>query len=230
MKSNRAYKEENTIILGNTLTIDTDCDASEIKADIKVSEFETLRVWGQVLNCNNQPVQNALVKLVKVVKHCGQVKLEGVAHTITDCNGFYQFDICKKDKHHKFKILVSKAATGEEFVIDNIDGECNSCNEHNPCTKPRKPHYYEDDCYLDCDNSYGHHNGYQKKNNFLDYDVNHNWNKDCYVELEPVCSKCGVEEKRCMCNSCTKCGKNKSKCTCKRKVEYTASNQCGCHI
>lgn len=52
----------------------------------------------------------------------------GVAHGITDCEGFYQFDICGCDETGSFKIVVSKAASGKERVICD-KGECEPCDK-----------------------------------------------------------------------------------------------------
>ncbi len=124
----------NSGISGNSITIKTNKKASEIKADVKVSEYDSLRLWGQIINCENKPVANALVKLVKVVEAEHGTKLHGVAHTISDCNGFYQFEICPQDKNCKFKVIVSKANTGPEFVHQGL-GDCD------PCANPPCPPY-----------------------------------------------------------------------------------------
>ena len=85
-----------------------------------------IRVWGQVSTCEGQPVEDALVKLVKITGKLGKPRVKGVAHTVTDCNGFYQFDICEKEEKAQYKILVSKAAKGKERELCEL-GECPVC-------------------------------------------------------------------------------------------------------
>lgn len=147
-------------VLGNSIDIHVgknDCSA-EIRADVKVNEFESKRIWGQVLNCHNEPVPNSLVKLVRVVCQGNRKYYEGIAHTITDCEGFYQFDVCDNNDNECYKIIINKAITGQELVIDTQGGNCgacicgpngnggyNPCLPYNPIVKPYDPN--ECDCH-----------------------------------------------------------------------------------
>lgn len=109
-----------TVIMGNSLDIHIDpcsCE-SEIRADIKVSHFTAIRLWGQILNALNEPVPNALVKLVKVFYTNNCPEYQGIAHTTSDCEGFYQFDICC-DESAWYKVLVGKSNTGKEIIVSN---------------------------------------------------------------------------------------------------------------
>ena len=103
-------------VVGNSVDFDIDeCD-SEIKADITVGKRETVRVWGQIKDCDGNPVPYAYLKLIRTSGNC----MEGIAHTITDCNGYYQFDICRctdGGNGTSFSILVGKAARGRERTI-----------------------------------------------------------------------------------------------------------------
>ena len=115
------------------IEIDKHTKACEIRADLEVAKRKTIRIWGQIRDCKGKPVKCALIKLVKEVKkHC-KTEYEGVAHTITDCLGFYQFDICapKDHKSIKFRIIVSKQAIGKEIVIKKA--ACDPCDDPCPC-------------------------------------------------------------------------------------------------
>ena len=131
------YKCENSnVVVGNSVDIDMKnkqlgC-SSEIRSDIMVEEFNAKRIWGQVVNCNNMPIANCLVKLVKICCENGRNYYQGIAHTITNCEGFYQFDICADDCAC-YKIIVNKATTGAEAIIDNKRGNCNACSPNNNC-------------------------------------------------------------------------------------------------
>lgn len=107
-----------------------ECDC-EIKADIVVSEAKSVRIWGQVKTCNGQPVANALIKLLEVVNQSGGCEYLGVAHTVTDCKGFYQFDLCSDEIGCCYKILVSKAITGCERSICQ-ESSCTPCEDSRP--------------------------------------------------------------------------------------------------
>ena len=145
------YNTNNSGVLGNSIDIKIEpCNgAAEIRADVKVEEFDTKRIWGQILNCYNKPVGNTLIKLVKVVGDCNNKQYMGIAHTVTDCEGFYQFDVCANECHDVcYKIIVNKAITGPEMVIETGGGNCGACNgnngacggnsSYNPCQMPEQ--------------------------------------------------------------------------------------------
>lgn len=118
---------DQTIVIGNStdININPSVSHSEIRADIKVGEYTAIRLWGQIMNMNNQPVPNALVKLVKIIDVDSCPDYQGIAHTTSDCEGFYQFDICSNENAW-YKILVGKSNTGKEIIIDDANGDC--CN------------------------------------------------------------------------------------------------------
>ncbi|MGL4800951.1 MULTISPECIES: hypothetical protein [Peptostreptococcaceae] len=126
---------ESTIITGNSLELDVNYCESEIRADIVVSEFKSVRLWGQVINCDGRPIPNALVKLLKVECYGKHISYKGIAHTISDCEGFYQFDLCgNADDDDCYKLLVSKAAYGPERIIPVSNNNCEPCeNRYDPC-------------------------------------------------------------------------------------------------
>ena len=67
-------------VVGNSVDFDIDeCD-SEIKADITVGTRETVRVWGQIRDCDGNSVPYAYLKLVRVSNN----GMEGIAHTVMD--------------------------------------------------------------------------------------------------------------------------------------------------
>ncbi len=125
-----------SMINGNSIDIKPQGCDSEIKADIVVSEYNSVRLWGQVVNCCGEPVANALLKLVKVVYDCNErCMYQGIAHSVSDCHGFYQFDLCVDDPSVKYKVLVNKSAVGTERIIETAGGNCNACVEpgYTPC-------------------------------------------------------------------------------------------------
>ncbi|MGL5675362.1 MAG: hypothetical protein ACRDDX_03020 [Cellulosilyticaceae bacterium] len=132
-----------TVTVGNSIDINLNtpdiCQSSEVRADVVVDEISAKRVWGRVVNCQGQPIANALAKLVKVVCIKGKKEYIGVAHTITNCEGFYQFDVCADDLSC-YKIIVNKATTGKEVILDTTTGNCNTCNgSYSPCAPVQPP-------------------------------------------------------------------------------------------
>ncbi|MGG7178582.1 hypothetical protein ACQPU1_13355 [Clostridium paraputrificum] len=124
--------EDFSYLVGNSVDFTVDKCDSEIKADLTVTYRDTVRIWGQIRDCNGNPVEFAYLKLIKMTCN-GYI---GVAHTITDCLGFYQFDICPCTDGTCFRLLVSKASTGgvEKTVSTGIQGT--NCNPCNPCDLP----------------------------------------------------------------------------------------------
>lgn len=121
------------IVSGNSLDLDVNYCESEIRADIVVEEHSSVRLWGRIVNCDDRPVANALVKLLKVECRGAQTTYKGIAHTVSDCEGFYQFELCacEEDANKScYKLLVSKAAYGSERIIPLSGGNCNPCD---PC-------------------------------------------------------------------------------------------------
>ncbi len=118
------------LVKGNSIDIEVEKEDCEVRADLVVNRSHTVRIWGQVKDCEGDGVSDVLVKLLKVLskKHG---KYVGVAHTITDCQGFYQFDVAKCEKDSYYKIIVGKAATGSERVVIG-KGNCDPCKE-DPC-------------------------------------------------------------------------------------------------
>lgn len=108
----RERNSDRSYIVGNSVDICVrECD-TEIKAKVVVQERDTVRVWGQVVDCQNRGVPFALVKLLKE----GCRGLESISHSITDCDGFYQFEVCPERDGREFTILVSKDARSRERV------------------------------------------------------------------------------------------------------------------
>lgn len=118
-----------------SIPIDKHTKACEIRADIEVDKKRTIRLWGQVRDCKWKPVSCALVKLVREVKKGCKTEYEGVAHGVTDCLGFYQFDICipDDDSAYNYRVFVSKQATGKEIIINKT--LCNPCDDDCDCAR-----------------------------------------------------------------------------------------------
>lgn len=107
-----------SMVKGDSIDICIDRCISEIHADITLTEYSTVRIWGQVKNCCGKPICGVLLKLVKVFDcDCHGERYEGVAHTTSDNNGFYQFEVCADDPHRHYKVLASKAILGRECKI-----------------------------------------------------------------------------------------------------------------
>lgn len=123
-------KEQCDSVKGNSFDVEIKKRDCEIRADIVVGrKRRCIRLWGQVKDCDGIPVEDALVKLLKVCHRNGKIEFEGVAHTQTDCLGFYQFEVCPNEENVKFRVIVSKASRGHERKIDDEHGFCDPCKD-----------------------------------------------------------------------------------------------------
>lgn len=124
---------DDSYVVGNSVDFTVGKCDSEIKADLTVGHRDSVRVWGQIKDCSGNPVPYAYLKLIKINKN-SQV---GVAHTITDCMGYYQFDICPCDGDtSNYRLLVGKASTGggERIIASGVSGtNCNPCTSGPQC-------------------------------------------------------------------------------------------------
>ncbi len=115
-------------IKGNAIEVEVKPKDCEIRADIIVAKERCVRLWGQVKDCEGKPVKDALVKLLKPIWKYGRIEFIGIAHTMTDCLGFYQFDLCTEEENTKFRVIVGKATKGNERII-TTGGHCNPCKD-----------------------------------------------------------------------------------------------------
>lgn len=105
-------------VSGHSVEFQINHKQSQIQIDIPVNEFTTVRVWGQIKNKHDQPVEGIMLQLVRVerMKSHG-VKYHGLAHTISDCHGFYQFDLCANSLDTCYQIFANKSAIGPQWYI-----------------------------------------------------------------------------------------------------------------
>lgn len=127
-------------VKGNSIQVELKKGDCEVRADVVVARTNGVRIWGRVKDCEGNSVAYSLVKLVKIVNNCGGIDVEGIAHTITDCSGFYQFEVEACEVGAKYRILVHKAAAGCERRVPDSEMVCNPCAPPvPPCNNPVDP-------------------------------------------------------------------------------------------
>lgn len=121
--------------VSKVIELSKDSCSCEVKADMVIDKKRSIRIWGQITDCEGNPVPCALTKLIREVINCGKITYVGVAHSVTDCLGFYQFDVCApcKNEVKKYRVLVGKQSIGDEFVLEK--SECDPCESDCPCVK-----------------------------------------------------------------------------------------------
>lgn len=107
---------------GGNAEVKVDKDECEVRKDMLIKKRECVRIWGQVKDYRGCPVAGALVKLVKQVRKGSKCYLVGVGHTLTDCKGFYQFDLCRREDKCSYRIIAGKAIM-DHYYDEPYEGE-----------------------------------------------------------------------------------------------------------
>lgn len=106
---------------GDNAGLDIKEGECEVRRDLMIKKAECVRIWGQIKDCRGCPVRGALVKLVKQVCKGHKCWYIGIAHTLTDCQGFYQFDICRKEEKCSYRVIAGKAAVDDRYYDEPGD-------------------------------------------------------------------------------------------------------------
>ena len=138
------HMEHHKTIVGNSVNVNIKkCDA-DIRADVVVSEHKSIRLWGQVKNKEGMAIGNALVKLLKIIYSGSRIIYQSVASTISDLDGFYQFDLtCPILEDSTYKVLVGKSFGGGDRVAPIIDELGNLYDDDDICRPIEKKKCYE---------------------------------------------------------------------------------------
>lgn len=144
----------------------------QLEAVIKLPRENRAVLHGTVLDCNNEPVADAVVKLFQIVEGC---KIPcPVTHTFTDQYG--QFLLGPLCPCKKYMIKVYKDNIQMKYVpldVDYYDGKCIEANKKfckcakkdDCCCRKEEDYGRKDDCYgrkddwmteSDCKNKYFH--------------------------------------------------------------------------
>ena len=117
--------------------------------DITLPEDNRSVIYGIIKDAYDEPVKDAVVKLIEVEKDCGKEERKPVTHTFTDKNGefvfgplcankFYEVQIWANDVKHR-KICTTCHHKGK--CLKGVKIDCDK-KEHFPC--------HENDCEKDC--------------------------------------------------------------------------------
>ena len=124
--------------------------------DITLPEDNRTVVYGIVKNCYQEPVCDAVVKLVEVVCECGKEERRPVSHTFTDKNGEFVFGPLCANRLYEVEIWVDNVKHCKVCASCKHDGDCLKgvkldCDKHHqkPCDRP-----YEKPCDKPYDRPY----------------------------------------------------------------------------
>lgn len=136
--------------------------------EITLPEDNRSVIYGVVKDCYQEPICDAVVKLVEVVCECGKEERRPVSHTFTDENGEFVFGPLCANRFYEIEIWVDQVKHCKVCSKVEHEGKClkgvkldckKECNK--PCFKDecdKKPEdkcedKHEDKCEEKCDDS-----------------------------------------------------------------------------
>ena len=148
--------------------------------EIKLQEDNRNVIYGVVKDCYDDPVCDAVVKLVEVIYDCGKEERRPVSHTFTDKEGEFVFGPLCANKVYAIQIWV------DEVRHCKI---CTECKHEGKCLKGVKM-----DCKHNC--KYDYDDKYDKKCDKKD-DDKHNDKCKCDFKCGRPCLRSGIMSKCC---------------------------------
>lgn len=120
--------------------------------DITLPEDNRSVIYGIVKDCYKDPVSDAVVKLVEVVKDCGKEERRPVSHTFTDKNGEFVFGPLCANKFYEIEIWVDEVKHCKVCTKCEHEGKClkgvklDCPDNHCRMEEPKKPEKPENPC------------------------------------------------------------------------------------
>ena len=167
--------------------------------EITLPEDNRTVIYGVVKDCCQEPVCEAVVKLVEVVCECGKEERRPVSHTFTDEDGEFVFGPLCANRFYEIEIWVDRVKHCKVCTKVERDGnclkgikmdckkemkkhccreECKDCKDdyREDCKKEHKEEHKEDDCKKHCCDKCEEYNDCDKKD-------------DCCGKKEDCCDK-----------------------------------------
>ena len=182
--------------------------------DITLPEDNRTVIYGIVKDCYQEPVCNAVVKLVEVVCECGKEERRPVSHTFTDKDGEFVFGPLCANRFYEIEIWVDQVKHCKVCTKAERDGKCLKGIKLD-CKKEDCKPCYPEKCDKHCDGKCDKHFDDKCDKDCKDEDYKHcddKCDKDCKDECEKHCKE---ECKKC-CNNKheddKECDKKEDKC------------------
>lgn len=137
--------------------------------EITLPEDNRSVIYGVVKDCCQEPICNAVVKLVEVVCECGKEERRPVSHTFTDEDGEFVFGPLCANRFYEIEIWVDQVKHCKVCSKVEREGKClkgvkldckKECNKHcfkDECDKKHEDkceHKFEDKCKDKCEDKY----------------------------------------------------------------------------
>ena len=180
-------------------------------------------IYGVVKNCFKEPVRDAAVKLVEVVRECGKEERRPIGHTFTDEKGEFVFGPLCPGKKYAIQIW---ANTTKKIKI------CAKCFHEGTCLKGEK--HEKCDCFIDDEK----HDKHEKNDKCKCYEKEEKEDKFDYFMKDKKYDEYeyfmkGEKHEKCECHEKDKkhddfdwCKKEEKKDKCKKDEKH---DECECH-
>lgn len=137
--------------------------------EITLPEDNRSVIYGVVKDCCQEPICNAVVKLVEVVCECGKEERRPVSHTFTDEDGEFVFGPLCANRFYEIEIWVDQVKHCKVCSKVECEGKClkgvkldckKECNKHcfkDECDKKHEDkceHKFDDKCKDKCEDKY----------------------------------------------------------------------------
>lgn len=182
--------------------------------DITLPEDNRSVIYGVVKDCCQEPIRDAVVKLVEVVCDCGKEERRPVSHTFTDKEGEFVFGPLCPNRFYEIEIWVDQVKHCKICTKAERDGKCLKgvkldCkkDDFRPCHKDECECHKEEckhchkECHKDeCDCKKDEHKPYHKDE------------CECHKEECKPCRKDDYDDDKCMKDKDDKCCKEDKEC------------------
>ena len=121
-------------------------NGKQFDLEIKLPEDNRNVIFGIVKNCYNEPVEDAVVKLVEVVYDCGKIERRPVTHAFTDKGGEFVFGPLCPGKEYALEIFVNDVKHIKICAKGKRDQKCLKGVKLDKCDKllePKEKHEIE---------------------------------------------------------------------------------------
>lgn len=110
--------------------------------DITLPEDNRSVIYGIIKDAYDEPVRDAVVKLIEVDKDCGKEERKPVSHTFTDKEGEFVFGPLCANKFYEIQVWA-----------DNVKHKkiCASCGHKGKCLKGVKLDCNKKECFPRCE-------------------------------------------------------------------------------
>lgn len=96
-------------------------ETCQVHINLQQKKINQVTVWGQVLDCCQQPVENCPVILCKLCNCNGCDQYQPVQQTLTDCQGNYKFFLAPPCCCEQYKVMLDESGDCEPINL------CCSC-------------------------------------------------------------------------------------------------------